>query len=99
MTDPLQLPPLKPLHPDGQLNPAKLAGFERLSTETLLNSLLPGKDSGCLKTRPDGTILDGHHRIFILRKRGVDVDRLPRENIEKAQEDQASDHADPTTLA
>jgi hypothetical protein len=43
-------------------------------------SLLPGqKDS--LKTRPDGTLLDGHHRIKILKSRGVNVDAPPREII------------------
>ena len=56
--------------------------MERRATEVLQNSLLPGlKDS--LKTRPDGTILDVHHRIYILRRRGVDVDALPREIIVK----------------
>jgi len=56
--------------------------MERRTTEALQNSLLPDqKDS--LKTRPDGTILDGHHRIYILRKRGIDVDALPREIISK----------------
>ena len=89
MTDSIQQPPLKPLHSDGDLNPAKLAGFDKLSTEVLLGSLLPGNDKGCLKTRRDGTILDGHHRICILRKRGVDVDKLPRETIEKTLEEQA----------
>lgn len=45
-----------------------------------MRSLIPGQKD-CLKTRPDGTILDGHHRIHILRQRGVDVDvdALPRE--------------------
>jgi len=56
--------------------------MERRTTEALQNSLLPDqKDS--LKTGPDGTILDGHHRIYILRKRGIDVDALPREIISK----------------
>ncbi|MGH9643668.1 MAG: hypothetical protein ACRD3Q_14750, partial [Terriglobales bacterium] len=73
---------LKPLHPDKALSPAKLAGMERLSTEVLEQSLLPGQPN-CLKARPDGTILDGHHRIYILRKRGRDVDALPREIVEK----------------
>ena len=50
-----------------------------------LASLLPGLE-GCLKTRPEGTILDGHHRIHVLRHRGVDVDALPREIVEKDQE-------------
>jgi hypothetical protein len=54
--------------------------MERRTTDVLRDSLLPGqKDS--LKTRPDGTILDGHHRIYILHKRGVNVDALPREII------------------
>ena len=77
-----QFPPLKSLHLDSPLNAAKLAQMERLSTETLKVSLLPGLP-GCLKTRPDGTILDGHHRIHILRQRRVDVDELPREVVVK----------------
>jgi ParB-like chromosome segregation protein Spo0J len=72
------LPPLRPLHPDGSMSQAKLREFGRLSTEELIDSLRPG-EPGALKTRPDGTILDGHHRIRILRERGVDVDGLPRE--------------------
>jgi hypothetical protein len=77
-------PPLRPLHLDGSLNAAKLAQMERLSTEAIRDSLLPGGE-GCLKTRPDGTILDGHHRIHILRRRGIDVDSLPRDIIVKDQ--------------
>ena len=76
------VPPLRPLHPDASLSPTKLGEMECRTTEVLKNSLLPGqKDS--LKTRPDGTILDGHHRIYILRKRGVNVEALPREIIVK----------------
>ena len=80
MTDFSKLPPLKPLHPGSSLSAPKLAHFEKLATEVLLSSLLPGgKDA--LKTRPDGTILDGHHRVHVLRQRGVDTDKLPREII------------------
>jgi hypothetical protein len=80
MLNPSSGPLLKPLHPDTSLSPAKLGEMERQNTDVLRNSLRPGqKDS--LKTRPDGTILDGHHRIYILRKRGVNVDALPREVI------------------
>ena len=50
-------------------------------TDELKASLLAGRD--CLKTRPDGTILDGHHRIHILRGRGVDMDSLPRDVVTK----------------
>jgi hypothetical protein len=56
--------------------------MERIATEILQHSLLPGQVN-CLNTRPGGTILEGHHRIFILRRRGIDVDSLPREIIEK----------------
>jgi hypothetical protein len=56
--------------------------MERWTTETIKLSLLPGqKDS--LKVRPDGTILDGHHRLKVLRDRGVDVNSLPREVVSR----------------
>jgi hypothetical protein len=72
--------PLKPLHPDSSLSPAKLEQIGRVPTQILLHSLKAGlKD--CLKTRPDGTILDRLHRIKTLRSRGVDVDALERETI------------------
>ena len=75
-------PPLKPLYPEASLIKTKLDYFSRLSTDDLKLSLQIGnKDS--LKARPDGTILDGHHRIAILRSRSVDVDLLPREIISK----------------
>jgi hypothetical protein len=76
-------PRLKALHPDSALNPVKLAQMERLSTDVLRDSLLPGQ-AACLKTRPDGTVLDGHHRLFVLRGRGIDIEILEREIIEKA---------------
>ena len=80
MKEPDSFPPLKVLHTDESLSPAKLAEMERRTTDILLASLgLEQRD--CLKARPDGTILDGHHRIFVLRKRGVDVDGLPREIV------------------
>lgn len=86
MADSEQFPPLKPIHPDDSLNAVKLAIFDRLTTETLLASLVPGNDPGCLKTRRDGTILDGYHRICILRRRGVNEDVLPRDIIEREKE-------------
>jgi hypothetical protein len=74
----MKYPPLKPLHPDDSLSQAKLAQLDRLSTDALKVSLLPGQEH-CLKVSPDGAILDGNHRIYILRKRKVNVDALPRE--------------------
>jgi hypothetical protein len=70
--------PLKPLHPEGSLSQPKLATFRKRSTEELIASLRPG-EPGALKTKPDGTMMDGHHRVCVLRERGVDVDALPRE--------------------
>lgn len=70
--------PLKPLHPESSLSRPKLATLRKLPTEVLLDSLRPG-ESGALKAKPDGTIMDGHHRAFVLQERGIDVDKLPRE--------------------
>lgn len=76
------VPPLTPTHPDSSLVRSKLDGYGRLTTPELIDSLRPGQ-VGSLKARPDGTIVDGHHRIRILRDRGVAVDSLPREIIPK----------------
>lgn len=73
-----RLPPLKPLHARTSMSEAKLAYFDGLSSDVLKRSLAPGQDH-CLKAKADGTLLDGHHRIHVLRQRGEDVDTLPRE--------------------
>jgi len=78
----MKQPPLKLLHSDDSLSSSKLSTFRKLDTKEIIDSLLPG-EPGSLKTRLDGTILDGHHRIRILCERCVDVDSLPREVIEK----------------
>jgi ParB-like chromosome segregation protein Spo0J len=75
-------PAVKPLHSEGSLIELKLEIFRKIDNETLINSLKHGQQ-GCLKVRPDGTMIDGHHRIAVLRERGVDVDSLPREIIVK----------------
>ena len=75
-------PPLKSLHSGSSLVQSKLGYFNSLSSEELTASLQPGQIH-CLKARPDGTILDGHHRIAVLRSKGVKVDHLPREIISK----------------
>jgi hypothetical protein len=71
-------PPLKFLHAESSLVELKLEYFRRISTEDLLASL-KSEQEGALKTKSDGTIMDGHHRIKVLRERGFDVDKLPRE--------------------
>lgn len=75
-------PLLKPLHADSSLIGSKLETYDKLSDKELIDSLKPG-EQGSLKVRHDGTIVDGHHRIKILRDRGVEVDSLPREIIPK----------------
>lgn len=75
-------PPLKSLHAESSLIQLKLEQFRRLSTEELIESLKPGK-TGALKTQRDGTMMDGHHRVEILRERGEIVDALPREIWER----------------
>ncbi len=80
MTEPL----LKFLHEDAAISQTKIDRFSGLTTEELVESLKPG-ESGSLKTRPDGTVIDGHHRVSVLKDRGVDVDSLPREIIPKEE--------------
>lgn len=79
----MKQPPLKPLHAETLLNNAKLEQFRKLSDEELVRSLRPGQP-GSLKTRPDGTLIEGHHRVKVLRERGIDVDSLPRETVRKS---------------
>jgi len=76
------LPSLKPVHADSSLIKSKLDQYGKCSSQELMDSLKPGQ-LGSLKARADGTILDGHHRVKILRDRGVDVDSLPREIVAK----------------
>ena len=71
-------PALRPLHEERTLSQAKLLFFERWDSNTLRMSLAPGQEH-CLKCRADGTMLDGHHRVYVLRHRGENVDSLPRE--------------------
>ena len=73
-------PPLRLLHSEAMLNSVKLEHFRRFSADELIESLALGKP-GALKARPDGTVLDGHHRIVVLRERGISVDTLPREIV------------------
>ncbi len=74
----MKQPPLKALHPDSSFSIAKLEAYRKIGTSGLIDSIKPGEPCS-LKVQPDGTIMDGHHRIHILRERGIDVDALPRE--------------------
>ena len=75
-------PRLRFLHAESSLNRVKLEQFREFDSLELKASLRPGQ-AGSLKVRPDGTVLDGHHRLSILRERGEDIDRLPRETFVK----------------
>ena len=74
-------PNLRFLHSESTLNRVKLNLFRRLTTDELKSSLAP-RQQGSLKVRPDGTVLDGHHRIQVLVERGENIHQLPREIIE-----------------
>ena len=74
--------PLRPLHSSELLSQVKLEKFRALETRVLIESLRPGQP-GSLKTRQDGTMLDGHHRVAVLRERAFVVDELPREVLQK----------------
>jgi hypothetical protein len=78
----METPKLKFLHSADTMNRGKLENFRRLSTDELKSSLAPGR-LGSLKTRSDGTVLDGHHRATVLAERGENIDLLPREVVEK----------------
>lgn len=74
----MKQPPLRSLHPDSSFSMAKLEAYRKIGTSGLIDSLKPG-ELGSLKVQPNGTIMDGHHRIHVLRERGIDVDALPRD--------------------
>jgi len=46
------------------MSQVKLAFFRAMATSELVASLRPG-ETGCLVTRPDGTVLEGHHRLVV----------------------------------
>ena len=75
-------PPLKSLHSHGSLSQSKLDQFSKMGNQELIDSLKPGQP-GALKVRPDGVMIDGHHRIKVLGDRAFDINSLPREIIPK----------------
>ena len=78
-------PPLRFLHSEALLSPVKLGQFRMVATAELIESLRPGH-SGALRARADATVLEGHHRLVVLRERGVDIDALPREVFPRESE-------------
>ena len=78
-------PPLRFLHSEATLSQVKLGQFRMVATTELIESLRPGQ-AGALRVRTDGTVLEGHHRLVVLRERGVDIDALPREVFPRESE-------------
>jgi RHS repeat-associated protein len=73
-------PSLKGFHSEEAMkgNKSSKEFWNKKSTDEIINSLKPDQKEP-LKAKPDGTIMDGHSRIEVLRDRGVDVDSLPRQ--------------------
>ena len=86
----MKRPRLRPLHPETSLSQPKLEAFRRLTTDEILESLRLGR-AGALKVKPDGTVMDGHHRLQVLRERGIDVEALPREVITVGESEEADE--------
>lgn len=78
-------PPLKFLHSEAILSQVKLGQFRMVSTAQIVESLRPGQNAA-LRARADGTVLEGHHRLVVLRERGIDIDALPREVVPRDSE-------------
>jgi hypothetical protein len=76
----MSTPPLRFLHAANTLSDVKLQQLRGKTTGELIDSLKPG-NPGALKSRNDGTVLEGHHRLAVLSERGVDIHALPREVI------------------
>ncbi len=74
--------PLRPLHSASTLSQSKLDQFAKMGSQELIESLKPGQP-GSLKVTPDGLMMDGHHRVQVLRDRGIDVNSPPRAIISK----------------
>lgn len=79
-------PSLRFLHSETILSQVKLERFRTMTTAEIVESLSPGRP-GALKTKADGTVLEGHHRLVVLRERGVDINALPREAFPQDSQD------------
>jgi hypothetical protein len=60
---------------------SKLDAIRKFDTSSILSSLAPGT-AGALRVKRDGTVLNGNHRVAVLRERGIAADALPREVYE-----------------
>jgi hypothetical protein len=77
MSDPRQPPLRLPYSEETLTSHAGYTYWERRSSEDIIESLQPDAESP-LTVGPDGTVLQGNTRVYILRQRGFDVNSLPR---------------------
>ena len=71
----LNPPQLTPLHGSDTLSKSTLDYWRGKSTEDIVKSLLsPGAEK--LTIRPNGTVLQGNHRVSVLLERGYDTSKL-----------------------
>lgn len=66
---------LKRLHNDQSLVESKLVKFRKLSTDVIIESLRTD-GPGRLRIKPDGTIMEGNHRVKVLEEREYPIDSL-----------------------
>jgi len=76
-------PTRPPLHQS-----ASYQDWNKKSTQEIIDSLNPGNPKTELTTYSDGAIVNGNSRITILKERGVDVDSLPRVEINRVPMDE-----------
>ena len=66
---------LIPLHPDSSLSKATLDSIRKMDTDDIVKSL---KRDGLqpMRVKPDGRVMNGNHRLKVLKERGFDTDTL-----------------------
>jgi hypothetical protein len=68
-------PDLKTMHTDRALDKRSLEYWRKQPSEEIVKSLqTPGNER--LRIRPDGTVLQGNHRVKVLLERGYDTSKL-----------------------
>jgi hypothetical protein len=73
--------PLKFLHDEDSISRASQDYWRKKSTAEIMEDL----QKNPISVRPDGTILNGNHRLRVLQERGIDIDSLdiPKQIVPK----------------
>jgi len=76
-------PALRLIHDQDSFSLNSLAYWRSKSSDYILDSLLdPAKpDHEALTVKPDGRVINGNSRLFVLSERGHDIDTIPWEPI------------------